>query len=67
MKSEYNIEKKCKKHKIKKEVDIGGVMFCEKCLEEGVERMEKSGVLESKTEKLHQKAKKDAKKTGGYY
>jgi len=25
---------KCRKHNVKKDVDLGGIMFCRKCLEE---------------------------------
>jgi hypothetical protein len=33
----------CKKHELKKNVDLGGVMFCKKCLEEGIKRYEEGG------------------------
>jgi translation elongation factor EF-Ts len=41
---------KCKKHKINKTVDLGGVMFCKKCLEEGSERIKATvGALRKKS------------------
>lgn len=40
---------KCRKHKIKKTVDLGGVMFCKKCLAGGIKRLQKSNVLQADT------------------
>ena len=37
---EEKSDDKCKKHKIKMMVDLGGVMFCKKCLKEGAKRFE---------------------------
>ena len=31
------VEKKCKKHKIRITLDLGGVKFCKKCIEEGTD------------------------------
>jgi len=35
------MNKKIKKHNIEEKLDLGGVYFCEKCIDEGAKRINK--------------------------
>lgn len=37
---------KCTKHNIIKDEDLGGVMFCSKCLDEGLQNLIDLGIIE---------------------